>query len=90
MKIEDDDILITLDIMLAKRKMTLSELSGLIGVPLNNLSLFKNGKGAVIKIKTLMRMCKVLKCTPNDIFFFREKGTPEPDYRVGKGWDKHL
>ena len=82
--LEDDDIIINLDVMLARRKMTLTELAAAIGVQLNNLSVFKNGKGAVIKLKTLMRMCKVLKCTPNDIFEFREKGAPEPDYRVNR------
>ncbi|MDB5203567.1 MAG: family transcriptional regulator [Ferruginibacter sp.] len=91
MQIEDDeDIVITLDVMLAKRKMTLSELAARVDAPLNRLSLFKNGNAAVIKIKLLMRICKVLKCTPNDIFYFREKGAAEPDFRIGKGWDQNL
>ena len=70
---EDNDIIITLDVMLAKRKMTVTELSEQIGVHITNLSIFKNGRGQAVKLVTLMRMCKVLNCTPNDIIKFREK-----------------
>jgi putative transcriptional regulator len=70
---EDNEIIITLDVMLAKRKMTVTELSERIGVHITNLSIFKNGRGHAVKLKTLMRVCKVLNCTPNDIIKFREK-----------------
>jgi putative transcriptional regulator len=74
---EDDKIIINLDVMLAKRKMQLTELSELIGSHITNLSIFKNGKGKAIKLKVLMRICKVLKCTPNDIIEFRETTLPK-------------
>jgi putative transcriptional regulator len=74
---EDDEIIINLDVMLAKRKMQLTELSDLIGTHITNLSIFKTGKGKAIKLTTLMRMCKVLKCTPNDIIEFRETTPPK-------------
>lgn len=72
------ELVITLDIMLARRKMTLTELSERTGIPLNNLSVFKNGKGAVIKLSSLLRLCAVLDCTPNDILNVRNKEDREP------------
>jgi putative transcriptional regulator len=79
---EDDEIIINLDVMLAKRKMQLTELSELVGTPITNLSIFKNGKGKAIKLTTLMRMCKVLKCTPNDIIEFRDNTPAKPVSQV--------
>ena len=70
---EDNDIIITLDVMLAKRKMTVTELSEQIGVHITNLSIFKNGRGQAVRLQLLMRICTVLNCTPNDIIKFREK-----------------
>ena len=69
----DDEIIIRLDVMLAFRKMALQELSKQVGTHITNLSVLKNGKGKGIKLATLMRICKVLKCTPNDIIQFRKK-----------------
>ncbi len=78
---QDDEIIINLDVMLAKRKMQLNELSEMIGTHITNLSVFKNGKGKAIKLTTLMRMCKVLECKPNDIIEFRDK-TPKVNLTI--------
>lgn len=68
---EELEIIIRLDRVMSDRKISVNELAERIDVHPNNLSIFKNGRGQVIKIKTLMRLCSVLKCTPNDIFEFR-------------------
>ena len=72
------ELVVTLDIMLARRKMTLSALSERTGIQLNNLSILKNGKAAVIKLDYLLRLCAVLNCTPNDILMIRDKKEREP------------
>jgi putative transcriptional regulator len=73
---DDNEIIITLDVMLAKRKMSVSELADRIGIHVTNLSIFKNGKAVAVKLKTLMRMCKVLDCTPNDLIRFEDPNRP--------------
>jgi putative transcriptional regulator len=74
---EDQDIIINLDMMLVKRKMTLRELSEKMPADYNALSVFKLGKGKAIKLKTLMRMCTVLKCQASDIIEFRSREAEE-------------
>ena len=74
-RLEDDEIIIRLDAVLAFRKMRLKELSEQVGVDVTNLSRFKTGDSRLINISTLMRICKVLECTPNDIFQFSKKGS---------------
>ena len=85
---EDDEIIIRLDVMLAFRKMTLQELGGRVGMHITNLSILKNGKAKLIKLTTLMRICKVLACTPNDILQFRKTGSapamPKPPIEMSK------
>ena len=66
-------VIIKLDIMLAKRKMSLTELSGKVGITMSNLSILKQGKAKAIRIETLNSICKVLDCQPGDILEF------EPD-----------
>jgi putative transcriptional regulator len=70
--LKDAEIIIRLDEMLALRKMTLQELNDQIGTEMPNLSIFHSGKGRAIKLVTLMRLCQVLDCTPNDIIQFRK------------------
>lgn len=60
-------ILINLDLMLVKRKMTLTELSEKVGVTMTNLSILKQGKGRAIRFSTLEAICKTLNCQPGDI-----------------------
>jgi putative transcriptional regulator len=60
-------IVINLDVMLAKRKMSLTELSEHVGITMANLSILKNGKAKAIRFSTLESICKVLQCQPGDI-----------------------
>ena len=60
-------IIINLDVMMAKRKMSLNELSDRVGLTLSNLSVLKTGKAKAIRFSTLETICKVLKCQPGDI-----------------------
>ena len=69
----DYKLTIILDEMLRKRKMTLNDLSSAIGVNFVNLAFCKNGHGKVMKFTTLLRICTVLECTPNDIFRIESK-----------------
>jgi putative transcriptional regulator len=61
---------INLDVMLAKRKMTLTELSNRVGITIANLSILKKGKGRAIRFTTLEAICKELDCQPGDILHY--------------------
>jgi putative transcriptional regulator len=63
-------IIITLDIMLAKRKMKLNTLAERVGITAQNLSILKNDKARAIRFDTLNRLCKVLDCQPGDILTY--------------------
>jgi putative transcriptional regulator len=65
-------IIVNLDVMLAKRKMSVTELSEKVGITLSNISILKNGKAKAVRIETLNRICEVLECQPGDIFEYRE------------------
>ncbi len=60
-------ILINLDVMLAKRKMSVTELSEKVGITMANISILKNGKAKAIRWSTLESICKSLDCQPGDI-----------------------
>ncbi len=60
-------IIVNLDVMLAKRKMSVTELSERIGITLANLSILKTGKAKAIRFSTLEEICKALECQPGDI-----------------------
>lgn len=64
-------IVINLDVMLAKRKMTLSDLSDQVGITLSNMSILKTGKVRALRISTLDSICRILDCTPGDILEYR-------------------
>lgn len=64
-------IIINLDVMLAKRKMRLTELSKLVGITMPNLSILKQGKAKAIRLATLDAICSALKCQPGDILEHR-------------------
>ncbi|MCH2225918.1 MAG: helix-turn-helix transcriptional regulator [Crocinitomicaceae bacterium] len=61
---------VKLDVMLAKRKMLLKELSEAVGISVVNLSILKKGKGKAIRFSTLNAICKALECQPSDILVF--------------------
>jgi putative transcriptional regulator len=65
-------IVVNLDVMMAKRKMSLNELSERVGVTLSNLSILKTGKAKAVRFSTLNSICHVLKCQPGDILEFQE------------------
>jgi putative transcriptional regulator len=60
-------IVVNLDVMMARRKMSLNELSDKVGLTLSNLSILKTGKAKAIRFSTLEAICKVLDCQPADI-----------------------
>lgn len=60
-------IVVNLDVMLARRKMTLTELSDRVGITLANMSILKSGKARAIRFSTLEEICKILQCQPGDI-----------------------
>lgn len=67
-------IIVNLDVIMAKRKMSLNELSEKVGLTLANLSVLKTGKAKAIRFTTLDTICKVLNCQPGDILEYVETG----------------
>ena len=61
------EIVIRIDVMLAKRKMSVTELSERVGITIANISILKNGKARAIKLSTLTKLCEVLDCQPGDL-----------------------
>lgn len=70
-------IIINIDVMLAKRKMSVTELSERVGITMANISVLKNGKAKAIKISTLNSICRALNCQPGDILEYVEDGEDE-------------
>lgn len=66
-------ILINLDVMLAKRKMSVTELSEKVGITMANISILKNGKAKAVRLPTLDSICKALDCQPGDILEYTPK-----------------
>ena len=67
-------IIVNLDVMMAKRKMSLNELSQKVDITLANLSILKNNKAKAVRFSTLEAICKALDCQPGDILEFVEDG----------------
>lgn len=65
-------IIVNLDVMMAKRKMSATELSQRLGITLANLSILKNNKAKAVRFTTLNEICKVLDCQPGDILEYVE------------------
>lgn len=65
-------VIITLDVMLAQRKMSLTELSDAVGITIANLSVLKSGKAKAIRFSTLAIICEVLDCQPGDIIKYEK------------------
>ncbi|QFJ55431.1 helix-turn-helix domain-containing protein [Pseudobutyrivibrio xylanivorans] len=70
-------IVINLDVMMAKRKIGLTELAGKVGITLANLSILKNNKAKAVRLETLDAICKALDCQPGDILEYVEDNTEE-------------
>lgn len=74
-------IQVELDVMLARRKMSLTELSTRVGITMANLSILKNGRARAVRMETLNAICRALDCQPGDILVYRpdedaDEGTP--------------
>ncbi len=65
-------IIINIDVMLAKRKMSVTELAEKVGITMANISVLKNGKAKAIRFSTLEAICKALDCQPGDILEYKE------------------
>ena len=78
-------IRINLDVMMAKRKMGLTELAGKVDITLANLSILKNGKAKAVRLSTLNAICKALQCQPGDILEYDPNAvneTPEAQLKA--------
>ena len=65
-------IIVNLDVMMARRKMSLTELSEKVGITMANLSILKTGKARAVRVDTLNKLCTALQCQPGDLLEFRE------------------
>ena len=65
-------IIFNIDVMLAKRKMSVTELANKVHITVQNMSILKNGKAKAIKIQTLTKICEVLDCQPGDVLEFKK------------------
>ena len=65
-------IRVDLDVMMARRKMSLTELSSKVGITMANLSILKNGHAKAVRMSTLEAICKALRCQPGDILIYEE------------------
>ena len=64
-------IIFNIDVMLAKRKMSVTELSNRVGITMANISILKNGKAKAVRVETLNKICAALDCQPGDILEYR-------------------
>jgi putative transcriptional regulator len=67
-------IIVNIDVMLARRKMSVTELAEKVGITMANISVLKNGKAKAIRFSTLEAICKALECQPGDVLEFKESG----------------
>lgn len=68
----EDEIIINIDVMLAKRKMSVTQLAQKVGITIANLSVLKNGKAKAVRFSTLAKLCDALECQPGDILEYRK------------------
>jgi len=72
-------IRVDLDMMLLKRKMSLTELSQRVGITMANLSILKNGRAKAVRMQTLDAICEALSCQPGDILVWEKGAMPDED-----------
>ncbi|MFC3902585.1 transcriptional regulator [Acinetobacter marinus] len=70
-------IIVNLDVMLARRKMSLSELSEIVDISLPNLSILKTGKARAIRFSTMEALCSALDCQPGDLLEYQDESDPD-------------
>ena len=68
----EGEIIFNIDVMLAKRKMSVTELSQRVGITMANISILKNGKAKAIKVSTLAKLCEALDCQPGALLEYRD------------------
>ena len=71
----EGEIIFNIDVMLARRKMSLTELAERVGITVANMSILKTGKAKAIKVSTLAKLCSALDCQPGDLLEYRRNGT---------------
>lgn len=71
----EGEIIFNIDIMLAKRKMSVTELAERVGITITNVSVLKNGKAKALKMSTLVKLCEALDCQPGDLLEYRKGDT---------------
>ncbi len=69
----EGEIIFNIDVMLAKRKMSVTELAEKVGITVANMSILKTGKAKAVKVSTLAKLCHALDCQPGDILEYAEK-----------------
>lgn len=73
----EGEIIFNIDVMLARRKMSLTELAEKVGITMANMSILKTGKAKAIRVSTLSKLCAALDCQPGDLLEYRAPGKPE-------------
>lgn len=73
----EGEIIFNIDVMLARRKMSLTELSEKVGITMANMSILKTGKAKALKVSTLAKLCAALDCQPGDLLEYRPGAKPE-------------
>ena len=68
----EGEIIFNIDVMLAKRKMSVTQLAEKVGITLANMSILKTGKAKAVKVTTLAKLCEALDCQPGDILEYRK------------------
>ena len=71
----EGEIVFNIDVMLAKRKMSVTELADRVGITLANMSILKTGKAKAVKVSTLTSLCDALDCQPGDLLEYRKPNT---------------
>ncbi|MCR4749801.1 MAG: helix-turn-helix transcriptional regulator [Lachnospiraceae bacterium] len=74
-------LVFNIDVMLAKRKMSVTELSNRLGLTMANVSILKNGKAKAVKVSTIEELCRILKCQPGDLMEYVEDEEDEQNNR---------
>ena len=67
------EIIFNIDVMLARRKMSVSELASRVGITLANMSILKTGKAKAVRVSTMAKLCEILDCQPGDLFEYRKR-----------------
>ena len=69
---DEDKIIFNIDVMLARRKMSVSELADKVGITVANMSILKTGKAKAVKVDTLCKLCRALDCQPGDLLEYQK------------------